>query len=432
MFVQRPLYLKKLTDRMHNGMVKVITGIRRCGKSFLLSDIFCPYLKSIGVDDKHIIMIALDDDRNAMYWNPAALSEYVRNLIADDGAMHYVILDEIQKVEEIENPWLPKGAGKIGFTDVLLGLMKIKNVDLYVTGSNSKFLSSDVLTEFRGRGDEVRVFPLNFAEYFSAAGKNFRQAWREYSVYGGLPAAVNMKNDAQKAEYLKNLFGSVYLRDVIERNGIKNESELGDVTDILASSVGSPLNPARIANTFLSEKKTLCSNKTVSKYIDCLEAAFLIDKAQRYDVKGRRYIGSGMKYYFTDVGLRNARLNFRQLEASQLMENVIYNELLVRGYNVDVGMVEYRQMNNEKRQQWRQAEIDFVANQGSSRIYIQSAYQMYTAEKCEQERNSLRRVGDAFKKIIIVGDVDVPWTDEEGFRIIGLEDFLLDEDSINF
>ena len=231
MFVQRPLYLKKLTDRMHNGMVKVITGIRRCGKSFLLSDIFCPYLKSIGVDDRHIIMIALDDDRNAMYWNPAALSEYVRNLIADDGTMHYVILDEIQKVEEIENPWLPKGAGKIGFTDVLLGLMKIKNVDLYVTGSNSKFLSSDVLTEFRGRGDEVRVFPLNFAEYFSAAGKNFRQAWREYSVYGGLPAAVNMKNDAQKAEYLKNLFGSVYLRDVIERNGIKNESELGAKLD---------------------------------------------------------------------------------------------------------------------------------------------------------------------------------------------------------
>lgn len=430
MLIKRDKYLRSLIERKHNGMIKVITGVRRCGKSFLLTDIFHPYLNSIGVEDKQIITLALDDDANVKYRNPIELANYIRSLLADKETMYYVILDEIQKVEVIQNPYIQGVESKIGFVDVLLGLMKLKNVDLYVTGSNSKFLSSEIMTEFRGRGDEIRVFPLSFSEFYSGKKDRFSNAWNEYQTYGGLPAIMSMQTEKQKADYLRNLFSNVYLKDVIERNGIKSVDELNDVVNILASSIGTPTNPTKISNTFLSEKKTVCTNKTVSKYIDYLEDAFLISKANRYDIKGRRYINANLKYYFVDIGLRNARLNFRQQEVPHLMENIIFNELLVRGYNVDVGVVEINAKNTEGKSIRKQLEIDFVINQSSQRFYVQAAYEMYTPEKQNQERRSLMNVNDSFKKIIIVRDDIKPWHDDNGFLILGLEDFLLNENSL--
>ena len=430
MLIAREHYLRSLIDRRHNGMIKVITGVRRCGKSFLLTDIYHPYLNSIGVEDKQIITLALDDDINIKYRNPIELGSYIRSLLVDKESMYYVILDEIQKVEEIQNPYIQGVESKIGFVDVLLGLMKLKNVDLYVTGSNSKFLSSDILTEFRGRGDEIRVYPLSFSEFYSAKSGKFSSAWNEYQTFGGLPAIMSMQTEIQKADYLRNLFSNVYLKDVIERNGVKSVDELNDVVNILASSIGTPTNPTKISNTFLSEKKTICTNKTVSKYIDYLEDAFLVSKAIRYDIKGRRYIDANLKYYFVDMGLRNARLNFRQQEVTHMMENIIFNELLVRGYNVDVGVVEINTKNAEGKSIRKQLEIDFVINQSSQRFYVQAAYEMYTPEKQNQERRSLMNVDDSFKKIIIVRDDIKPWHDDNGFLILGLEDFLLNEYSL--
>jgi len=430
MLIARESYLKSLIERRHNGMIKVITGVRRCGKSFLLTDIYHPYLNSIGVKDNQIITLALDDDINIKYRNPIELGSYIRSLMVDKESMYYVILDEIQKVEEIQNPYIQGVESKIGFVDVLLGLMKLKNVDLYVTGSNSKFLSSDILTEFRGRGDEIRVYPLSFSEFYSVKKEKFASAWNEYQTYGGLPAIMSMQTEKQKADYLRNLFSNVYLKDVIERNNVKSIDELNDVVNILASSIGTPTNPTKVSNTFLSEKKTICTNKTVSKYIDYLEDAFLVSKAIRYDIKGRRYIDANLKYYFVDMGLRNARLNFRQQEVTHMMENIIFNELLVRGYNVDVGVVEINTKNNEGKSIRKQLEVDFVINQSSQRFYVQAAYEMYTPEKQVQERRSLLNVNDSFKKVIIVRDDIKPWYDDNGFLILGLEDFLLNKHSL--
>lgn len=430
MLIARDLYLRSLIDRKHNGMVKVITGVRRCGKSFLLSDIYRPYLISIGVEDNQIITLALDDDNNIKYRNPIELGTYVRSLLVNKDSMYYIFLDEIQKVEEIQNPYIQGVESKIGFVDVLLGLMKLKNVDLYVTGSNSKFLSSDIMTEFRGRGDEIRVYPLSFAECYSVNQGNFSDAWNEYQTYGGLPAIMSMQTEKQKVDYLRNLFSNVYLKDVIEHNGVKNIDELNDVVNILASSIGTPTNPTKISNTFLSEKKTICTNKTVSKYIDYLEDAFLVSKASRYDIKGRRYIDANLKYYFIDIGLRNVRLNFRQQELTHIMENIIFNELLVRGYNVDVGVVEINARNAEGKSIRKQLEVDFVINQSNQRYYVQAAYAMYSPEKQDQEKRSLKSVHDSFKKIIIIKDDIIPWRDDNGILILGLKDFLLNERSL--
>lgn len=430
MLIERDLYLRSLIDRKHNGMIKVITGVRRCGKSFLLTDIYSPYLHSTGVDYKQIITLALDDDNNIKYRNPIELGSYIRSLLVEQDSMYYIFLDEIQKVEEIQNPYIQGVESKIGFVDVLLGLMKLKNVDLYVTGSNSKFLSSEIMTEFRGRGDEIRVYPLSFAEFYSVKNGNFSDAWNEYQTYGGLPAIMTLPTEKQKADYLRNLFSNVYLKDVIERHAVKSIEDLNDVVNILASSIGTPTNPTKISNTFLSAKKTICSNKTVSKYIDYLEDSFLVSKANRYDIKGRRYIDANLKYYFVDMGLRNARLNFRQQEVTHLMENIIFNELLIRGYNVDVGVVEINAKNAEGKSIRKQLEVDFVINQSSQRFYIQAAYEMYTPEKQEKERRSLINVKDSFKKVIIIRDDIKPWHDDNGFLVLGLKDFLLNLHSL--
>ena len=417
MIIKRDLYLNRLIERQNNGMIKVVTGIRRCGKSFLLFKLYKKYLLNSGVKNDHIIEIALDGINVDELRNPKICYAYIESKITDDDT-YYVLLDEVQFMDRFE--------------EVLNSLLRIDNVDVYVTGSNSKFLSKDIVTEFRGRGDEIHIYPLTFAEFYSAFGGEFDDAWDEYINYGGLPALLDMKNANQKMNYLKNIFENVYMKDVIDRNRIKTKDEINSLVDILASSIGSPTNPTKIANTFTTERHSKYSNKTISAHIDFLEEAYLISKANRYDIKGRKYIAANLKYYFTDVGLRNARLNFRQQEPTHLMENIVYNELVTRGYAVDVGIVEINQKNTEGKSFRKQLEVDFVTNLGSQRYYIQVAYDLSTEEKQKQEYNSLRHIPDSFKKIVIIGGTAKPWRNDEGYVIMGLKYFLMNTDSLDF
>ena len=430
--IERKKYLDKLISRKQNGLVKVITGIRRCGKSYLLFNIYKDYLKSIGVEDECIICLALDDDENIRYRNPLELGKYIRSLTADESKEYYVFLDEIQKVVTIQNPYVEGVEDKISFVDVVLGLMKRDNIDVYVTGSNSKMLSSDILTEFRGRGDEIRVNPLSFAEFYNAFEGDKRDAWQEYYTYGGLPLVLAKKGHEEKAKYLGTLFDTIYLSDIMDRNSLAHEKNLlDDILNLISSSIGSLTNANKIANTFKSERQISVSHATVSKYLDYLIDSFLIYSASRYDVKGRKYIGSPYKYYFSDVGLRNARLNFRQQEENHIMENIIYNELCVRDFSVDVGIVEYCYKDAEKKRKRAYLEIDFIANKGSKKYYVQSALTVADEEKREQEIRSLKRVGDSFKKIVVVKDSIIPWHDDDGILYIGIEQFLLDENAMD-
>ena len=432
MEVQRPRYLNQLIDKKDNGRVKIITGIRRCGKSYLLFELYKKHLLSCGVRENQMIMIALDSLQNIKYRNPIELDTFLRGKIEDNGMKHYIFIDEIQFVEEIPNPYVEGSSSKITFVDLVLGLMKIPNVDVYITGSNSKMLSSDVLTQFRDRGDEIRVYPFSFAEFYSCYEGDKRKAFDEYCLYGGMPMSVQLKSHEKKSEYLKNIFTSTYIKDVIERNKIlKDTSILDDLLDIISSSIGSLSNPTKLAHTFMSEKNIKISQFTVSTYLDYFIDAFLIEKARRYDVKGRKYISSPYKYYFSDIGLRNARLNFRQNEQSHIMENVIFNELRMRGLNVDVGVVEYNYKDESKKTVRKNLEVDFVINRGSNRYYIQSALNVDTKEKQIQETESLRRTGDSFKKIVIVRNNIVPRYDDAGILYIGVEDFLLDEAALD-
>lgn len=428
MQANREKYLKRLVEKKHNGRIKIITGLRRVGKSYLLFELFAKHLHEQGVDDDHILKMPLDEHAFARYRNPMELDAYIRARVRSDDKMHYVFLDEIQFVATIQNPWLP--GDTIGFVDVLLGLMKIRNADIYVTGSNSRMLSKDVVTQFRDRGDEIRVNPLTFREYCDACD-NRENAWLEYRTYGGLPNLLNMKTHEEKASYLKNLFASTYTRDVLERNKLDGAMDtLDDLLKAVSSSVGSLTNPAKISNTFKSELNKDVAPATITKYLGCFEDAFILEKANRYDVKGRRYLGTPMKYYYTDIGLRNAKLDFRQQEESRIMENILYNELRYRGFEVDVGSVEYNFKEDGKSKR-KQLEIDFVVNKGSERIYIQSALTVADAEKMKQETESLRRTKDYFKKVIITKDEAYPWHTEEGILVLNLRQFLLNENLVD-
>ncbi|MEA4864513.1 MAG: ATP-binding protein [Sphaerochaeta sp.] len=431
MIIQRDRYLKKLIERKENRLVKVITGIRRCGKSVLLNTIYHDYLLDSGVKESQIIMLALDQDINAKYRNPLILGEYIRKIASQSDEMHYVFLDEIQKVAEIKNPYLESNEEKITFVDTLLGLMAIKNIDLYVTGSNSKMLSSDILTAFRGRGDEIRMNPLSYSEFYSQYGEDKRHAWRDYFTYGGMPFVLSRRSHEDKAKYLSDLFSKIYITDVVERNRILNDrTTLEDLLDFTASAIGSFTNPTRLERTFLSLKKQKISHVTISRYLEYLEDAFILSKAKRFDIKGRKYIGSPMKYYFTDIGLRNARLGFRQMEETHIMENVIYNELMLRGYSVDVGNLEAFEKDADNKTIRKQLEVDFVANDGLRVYYIQSALSIDDETKRNQETRPFRKIPDSFRKIVIVKDDVIPWHDNAGVLYLGIEQFLLDEDSI--
>lgn len=428
MIIRRDRYLQKLIAKKDNGLIKIITGIRRCGKSFLLFNLYHEYLNSVGIDDGHIIEIALDEAMNARYRNPIELDAYIRNRIKDSSQRYYIFIDEIQMTVSIPNPYIDDKSARIGFVDVLLGLMKIRNADIYVTGSNSRMLSSDIMTEFRGRGDEIRVNPLTYGEFYSAFEGDKRHAWREYYTYGGMPLILSQKSHEEKSKYLKDLFAKTYVTDVLEHNRIANDqSVLEDLLNVVSSSVGSLTNPTKLSNTFKSVKHTQISSNTISKYLDFFIDAFIMRKAQRYDIKGKRYINSLMKYYFTDVGLRNARLNFRQQEENHIMENVIFNELAAREFDIDVGVVEYNHLDEKGKKVRTQLEVDFVANNGSRRYYIQSAFLIDSEEKRKQEINSLMRVPDSFRKIVVVRDDILPWHDDNGILYVGIEQFLLDE-----
>ncbi len=383
----------------------------------MLFVLFKKYLSESGIDNDHIIEIALDGIENEELRDPKKCYQYIKDAIKDD-QKYYLLLDEVQ--------FMPR------FEEVLNSLLRISNIDIYVTGSNSKFLSSDIVTEFRDRGDEIRIYPLSFAEFYAAFGGDYDDTWEEYMIYGGLPQVVQFSMERQKAEYLKNIFTNVYIKDVVERNKLQNVDEIGTLIDILASAIGAPTNPTKISNTFKSERGINYSNKTISNHIDYLVEAFLISKADRYDIKGRKYVGANRKYYFSDVGLRNARLNFRQQEPTHIMENIVYNELLNIGYNLYVGIVELYAKNNEGKTTRKQFEVDFVVNQGSQRYYIQVAYDMTSEEKQTQEFNSFRNIPDSFKKIVIVNGTKKPWRNEEGFVIIGMKYFLLNADSLEF
>ncbi len=413
--IKRDIYLNRLIERRENGMIKVVTGIRRCGKSYLLFKLYYQYLLDSGVDVSRILRIPLDDDDYEELRNSKKLSAYIKDQITDEG-MWYVFLDEVQMCS--------------GFEAVLNGLNRRENLDIYVTGSNSKFLSSDVLTEFRGRGDEVRVYPLSFAEYVSAYPGDKYDAWTDYYTYGGLPMILARKTDELKSKYLSDLCRELYLKDIEDRNHLKGDNVMAALVNVLASGVGSLTNPSKLARTFASNGITV-SDKTLSLYLGYLQDAFFISKAERYDIKGRKYIGSPFKYYFTDVGLRNAQLNFRQQEENHIMENIIYNELLVRGLNVDVGVVERFEKDENGKVVRKRLEVDFVCNRGSQRYYIQSAFAIPDAEKMQQEQNSLVHIRDSFKKIIVVKDKIKLWRNDEGIVIMGIMDFLLNPGSLD-
>lgn len=417
MNIKRQQYLDQLIASQRNGLVKIITGIRRCGKSYLLFKLFHDYLNSQGIADDHIIQIALDDRTNKELRNPDNLLKYIKEQITDKD-LYYIILDEIQMVDE--------------FTDVLNSLLHISNADVYVTGSNSHFLSTDIVTEFRGRGDEIHLFPLSFSEYCEGYNGSTDQAWKDYYTYGGLPLILTLDTDKKKEDYLSNLYKSVYLVDVLERHKIKNIGEFDELVKIISSSIGSSCNPTKLANTFKSVKNVTIHHQTINKYLGFLEDAFLVEKSIRYNIKGKKYINTLAKYYFSDLGIRNALLGFRQQEETHIMENIIYNELRTRGLHVDVGMVETREPDKNGRLIRKQLEVDFVVNQGSQRYYIQSAFAMPTLEKEAQESASLLLINDSFKKIIIVKDDIKPKRNEEGILTIGLKDFLLDKNSLNY
>lgn len=415
MEIKRDLYLNKLIMSMHNGMIKIVTGIRRCGKSYLLFNLFSDYLKSQGVDEGHIIKVDLEDRRNKKLRNPDALLEYIDAHITKEG-MHYVMLDEVQWVEEFE--------------DVLNSYLKIPNVDVYVTGSNSKFLSSDVITEFRGRGDEIKVAPLSFSEYFSVFNGSKQEAMEEYLTFGGLPKIATMRGNEEKMKYLQTLFKKTYITDILERYKIKNEEELEELINILASSIGGLINPNKLVKTFKSVKNVSISPNTLSFYLEILQEVFMVEKSIRYDIKGKKYIDTPAKYYFADLGLRNARINFRQYEVTHLMENLIYNELRVRELFVDVGVVVVNTKDEEGKSQRKQLEVDFVCNQGSKRCYIQSALRLPNEEKREQELRSLMNISDNFQKFIITEEPIKRYQDENGVVFMNIYEFLLDKESL--
>lgn len=432
MIIKRDQYLNQLIRKKWNGLIKIITGIRRCGKSYLLFELYHTYLNSIGVDDKYIIELSLDDEVNAKYRNPLELGNYIRSLIIKKDKEYYVFLDEIQHVKEIKNPWLDDPNERIGFVDVLLGLMKIKNIDLYVTGSNSKMLSSDIVTQFRDRGDEIRLYPLSYKEFFDALPENKEDAWKEYYTYGGLPRVMSLSTHKEKSDYLQGLFKNTYMKDVIDRHKIRNDKQiLDDLINIISSSIGSLTNPKKLSDTFRSTNKASINSTTIDIYLEYFEEAFIIDVARRYDIKGKKYIGTPVKYYFTDIGLRNARLNFRQQEENHIMENILFVELRARGYHVDVGVVEYRHLDKNGKDVRTQLEVDFIANGGGKIYYIQSALNVDDEGKRNQEINSLRRIPDSFKKIVVVKDDIMPWNDDNGILYIGIKDFLLDDHAIN-
>ena len=430
--IGRQQYLDQLIRKKDNGRVKIITGIRRCGKSYLLFELYTKYLRDSGVKEDQIIGLALDELPNARYRNPIELDQYIRDKIADKSKRYYVLIDEIQFVSEIQNPYVDDPSAKLNFIDVVLGLMRIKNADIYVTGSNSKMLSSDILTQFRDRGDEIRVFPLSYAEFYSVYGEDKRHAWRDYYTYGGMPVVVTLSSHEEKSKYLQDLYTKTYLRDVVERHMIQNDVEvLEDLLNIVSSSIGSLTNPTKLANTFASERQISISGATIERYLGYFIDAFLLHKSQRYDVKGKKYRKTPMKYYFADVGLRNARLGFRQQEENHIMENVIYNDLRRRGFDVDVGVVEYNCKDDEGKKIRKQLEVDFVVNRGSQRYYIQSALTVGDPEKRKQETESLRRIPDSFKKIVVVRDDIIPWHDDNGILFIGVEQFLLEENGLD-
>lgn len=425
----REQYLKKIISKKDNGRIKIITGLRRSGKSVLLFRLYREWLLGEGVKEDQIIALALDILENAKYRNPLELDKYVRDHMVDPKKRYYIFIDEIQFVSEIRNPYVDNEDAKITFIDVILGFMHMDNADVYVTGSNSKMLSSDILTQFRDRGDEIRVYPLSFAEFYNEYEGDKRGAWQDYYTYGGMPLVTSLESHEEKRRYLKDLFDRTYIKDVLERHEIKNDTEVLDILlDVLASGIGSLTNPSKLANTFKSERQIGIGSETIEKYIGYFEELFLIEKAVRYDVKGRKYIGTPAKYYYTDLGLRNARLGFRQLEETHIMENVLYNDLIRRGMNVDVGVVEYNTKDANGKKIRKQLEVDFVVNQGGKRFYVQSALSIADPEKKEQEIESLKRIPDSFSKIVVVRDYLKPWQDENGITYVGIEQFLLNED----
>lgn len=425
MEVYRQYYLNQLISRKNNGLIKIITGLRRCGKSYLLFKLYKNYLIDNGVKEEHILQIPLDDLANARYRNPMELDRYVRDAVKNGNQQYYVFIDEIQFVKEIENPWLLGSGETIGFVDVVLGFMKIKNADIYVTGSNSRMLSSDIVTQFRDKGDEIHLYPLCYSELQRAYGSESETVWQEYLTYGGLPRILSLQNRAAKVEYLSNLFEKTYVRDVLERHEINNDkSVLDNLVRIVASSVGALTNPKKISDTFKSKLNLRISQTTVALYLDFFMESFIISRAFRYDVKGRKYIGTPMKFYFTDVGLRNALLGFRQQEENHIMENIVYNELVIRGFSVDVGMVEYRYRNQDGKEIRSQLEVDFVARKDNSQLYIQVALHIDSDEKRKQETASLLRINNSFKKIVVVKDPIIPWIDDDGICYVGIREFL--------
>ena len=425
----REQYLKEIISKKDNGRIKIITGLRRSGKSVLLFQLYREWLLGEGVKEDQIIALALDILENARYRNPLELDKYVRDHMVDPKKRYYIFIDEIQFVSEIQNPYVDNEDAKITFIDVILGFMHMDNADVYVTGSNSKMLSSDILTQFRDRGDEIRVYPLSFAEFYNEYEGDKRGAWQDYYTYGGMPLATSLESHEEKSRYLKDLFDRTYIKDVLERHEIKNDTEVLDILlDVLASGIGSLTNPSKLANTFKSERQIGIGSETIEKYIGYFEESFLIEKAVRYDVKGRKYIGTPAKYYYTDLGLRNARLGFRQLEETHIMENVLYNDLIRRGMNVDVGVVEYNTKDADGKKIRKQLEVDFVVNQGGKRFYIQSALSIADPDKKEQEIESLKRIPDSFSKMVVVQDYLKPWQDENGITYVGIEQFLLNEE----
>lgn len=415
MEIRRDIYLNKLISKKHNGLIKVVTGMRRCGKSYLLFNLFKEYLVNEGVDENHIIEIAFDSFENRKYRDPEVLFPYLMEKIADK-EMYYVLLDEVQMLDDFES--------------VLNSLGRKKNVDVYVTGSNAKFLSKDIITEFRGRGDEVHMYPLTYSEFMSVYDGDKYEGWRDYVLFGGIPLVLGFETADQKSDFLKSLFEETYISDITGRNNIRNKAELEELLNILSSAIGSLTNPSKLSATFKSVKNKPISKDTIIKYIDYLKDSFLIDSAIRYDIKGKKYINTPSKYYFTDLGLRNARLNFRQVEETHAMENIIFNELKVRGYNVDVGVVVMNEVDKNGKKIRKQLEVDFVCNKGSKRFYIQSAYALPDKEKMEQEQRSLVNTGDGFKKIIITKDAVAPLYNEEGILVMSVYDFLLNPDSM--
>ncbi len=425
MIIERKRYLDELIKKKDNGRIKIITGIRRCGKSYLLFQLYKNYLLQNGADEKQIIEIALDDIENIRYRDPFVLNDYVKSNVKNN-KKYYIFIDEIQFSRSVKNPYSDDSNEKVTFIDTLLSLMKRKNLDIYVTGSNSKMLSKDILTQFRDRGDEIHLYPLSFAE-INSCYENTDRAWEEYVLYGGMPFIVQLETFEEKSRYLKNLFEETYIRDIIERNQIKNHEEILEVLlDFISSAIGSLTNPLKLSNRYDSEKKIKISNGTISKYLSYFEEAYILYAAKRYDIKGAKYFSTPIKYYFADIGLRNARLNFRQVEETHIMENIIYNDLIRRGYNVDVGVVEYFSRVEGKTKR-TQLEVDFVVNKGNVRYYIQSVFAINSEEKKEQERSSLKCIDDSFKKIIIVKDNIVPRYDEYGIYYIGIRDFLLND-----